>query len=409
MGNIFNYLEDIQYDNIYDQPFTELDFLLLTEITYLNYDTIVTDSLELQKAIRLIDVPQYMSEVNSLMNTKHRLKLLTQAAIVKRYKNLKLFGYVNDIDLEMQKQFAAMVYKINLDTYVIAFRGTDDSIIGWKEDFHMTYMEHVPAQQTAVHYVQKVMKAFPKATFILTGHSKGGNLATYASSQVEPALQDRIKQIYSFDAPGLNHTIIETEGYQSIASKIKRYIPQGSIVGMMLETPKQAHIVKSVAIGRIAQHDTFSWQIENKHFVLLNTLNPDSIQTDKTLKEWVDAVPDDDLKDFFDVFFGLILDAGINSINDLTKLENFNKILAVFENANALTDQEREMLTRLAKLLVDMRYQSWKDDMNLLKPAEIQKEIRENISQFVNQLPFVNTEKSKEETPDTAEEDIFPS
>lgn len=131
MGNIFNYLEDIQYDNIYDQPFTELDFLLLTEITYLNYDTIVTDSLELQKASRLIDVPQYMSEVNSLMNTKHRLKLLTQAAIVKRYKNLKLFGYVNDIDLEMQKQFAAMVYKINLDTYVIAFRGTDDSIIGW--------------------------------------------------------------------------------------------------------------------------------------------------------------------------------------------------------------------------------------------------------------------------------------
>ena len=130
MGNIFNYLEDIQYDNIYDQPFTELDFLLLTEITYLNYDTIVTDSLELQKASRLIDVPQYMSEVNSLMNTKHRLKLLTQASIVKRYKNLKLFGYVNDIDLEMQKQFAAMVYKINLDTYVIAFRGTDDSIIG---------------------------------------------------------------------------------------------------------------------------------------------------------------------------------------------------------------------------------------------------------------------------------------
>ena len=117
MGNIFNYLEDIQYDNIYDQPFTELDFLLLTEITYLNYDTIVTDSLELQKASRLIDVPQYMSEVNSLMNTKHRLKLLTQASIVKRYKNLKLFGYVNDIDLEMQKQFAAMVYKINLDTY----------------------------------------------------------------------------------------------------------------------------------------------------------------------------------------------------------------------------------------------------------------------------------------------------
>lgn len=389
MGNIFNYLEDIQYENIYDQPFTELDFLLLTEITYLNYDTIVTDNLELQKASRLTDVPQDMSQENSMMNTKHRLALLQQAASVKRYKNIKLMGYVNDIDLDVQKQFAAMTYKISLDTYVIAFRGTDDSIIGWKEDFHMTYMEHIPAQQTAVRYVQKVMQAFPTATFILTGHSKGGNLATYASSQVEPALQARISQIYSFDAPGLNHTIIETEGYQSIASKIKRYIPQGSIVGMMLETPKQAHIVKNVAIGGIAQHDTFSWQIENKHFVLLNTLNPDSIQTDKTLKEWVDAVPDDDLKDFFDVFFGLILDAQITSIDDFFQPNSIKKLLTIVQNAHALTEQEKEMLNRLTRLLISIRYQAWIDDFKTPNPAVFMTDIRGNFSDFTDKLPFV--------------------
>lgn len=389
MGNIFNYLEDIQYENIYDQPFTELDFLLLTEITYLNYDTIVTDNLELQKASRLTDVPQDMSQENSMMNTKHRLALLQQAASVKRYKNIKLMGYVNDIDLDVQKQFAAMTYKISLDTYVIAFRGTDDSIIGWKEDFHMTYMEHIPAQQTAVRYVQKVMQAFPTATFILTGHSKGGNLATYASSQVEPALQARISQIYSFDAPGLNHTIIETEGYQSIASKIKRYIPQGSIVGMMLETPKQAHIVKSVAIGGIAQHDTFSWQIENKHFVLLNTLNPDSIQTDKTLKEWVDAVPDDDLKDFFDVFFGLILDAQITSIDDFFQPNSIKRLLTIVQNAHALTEQEKEMLNRLTRLLISIRYQAWIDDFKTPNPATFMTDIRGNFSDFTDKLPFV--------------------
>ena len=132
MGTIFNYLEDVQYDSIYDQPFTELDILFLTEITYLNYDTIVTDDLDLQKASRLTDVPQYMPQENSMMNTKHRLALLDQAAKVKRYKNIKLLGYVNDIDLDVQKQFAAMTYKIDLDTFVIAFRGTDDSIIGWQ-------------------------------------------------------------------------------------------------------------------------------------------------------------------------------------------------------------------------------------------------------------------------------------
>ena len=120
---------------------------------------------------------------------------------------------------------------------------------------------------------------------------------------------------------------------------------------------------------------------------------------DKTLKNWVDSVSDEELKDFFDLFFGLILDAGISSINDLTKLENFNKILAVLENANALTDQEREMLTRLAKLLVDMRYQSWKDDMNLLKPSKLVQEVKENLSEFTKNLPFTSNDPAQTDEP----------
>ena len=393
MGNIFNYLEDVQYDSIYNQPFTELDILLLTEMTYLNFDDIVTDSLTLQQAHRLVDIPQYMTQEISMMNTKHRLALLEQAAKVKRYKNIKLLGYVNDIDLDVQKQFAAMTYKISLNTYVITFRGTDDSIIGWKEDFHMTYMEHVPAQRTAVHYVQKVMQAFPKATFIGTGHSKGGNLATYAGSQVEPALQARISQIYSFDAPGLNHTVIETDGYQEMAPKIKRYIPQGSIVGMMLETPKQAHIVKSVAIGGIAQHDTFSWQIENEHFVLLDTLNPDSIQTDKTLKEWVETVPDDELKDFFDVFFGLILDAQITSIDEFFQPNSIKKLLTIVQNAQALTEQEKEMLSRLTRLLISIRYQAWIDDFKTPSPMAFMTDVRESWTSLAERFSFLNKDE----------------
>lgn len=403
MGIIFDYLDQVAYDSIYDTPLNELDMLMLTEITYLPFDQIVSDQMSPDCTCRLFEAAEKVPQDLSMLVTKNRLKLLEKVASSTRFKNIKLMGYVNDIDPDIQKQFAAMIFKIKPDSYVLTFRGTDDSIIGWKEDFHMTYMDQVPAQKTAVNYLRKAMDALP-GQFILTGHSKGGNLASYAASQIEPEYQERIQSIYSYDAPGLNHSAITSQGYQTISDKIKRYIPQGSIVGMMLETPKQAQIVKSTAIGGLAQHDTFSWQISDQTFVLLDNLNPDSLQVDKTLKNWVDSVSDEELKDFFDLFFGLILDAGISSINDLTKLENFNKILAVFENANALTDEEREMLTRLAKLLVDMRYQSWKDDMNLLKPAEIQKEIRENISQFVNQLPFVNTEKPKEETPDTTEE-----
>ena len=406
MGIIFDYLDQVAYDSIYDTPFNELDMLMLTELTYLPFDQIVSDQMSPDCTCRLFEAAEKVPQDSSMLVTKNRLKLLEKAASSTRFKNIKLMGYVNDIDPDVQKQFAAMVFKIKPDSYILTFRGTDDSIIGWKEDFHMTYMDQVPAQKTAVNYLRKAMDALP-GQFILTGHSKGGNLASYAASQIEPEYQERIQSIYSYDAPGLNHSVITSQGYQTISDKIKRYIPQGSIVGMMLETPKQAQIVKSTAIGGLAQHDTFTWQISDQTFVLLDNLNPDSLQVDKTLKNWVDSVSDEELKDFFDLFFGLILDAGISSINDLTKLENFNKILTVFENANALTDHEREMLTRLAKLLVDMRYQSWKDDMNLLKPAEIQKEIRENISQLVNQLPFINTEKPKENNSDTTEGDTL--
>ncbi|KXT70505.1 DUF2974 domain-containing protein [Streptococcus cristatus] len=399
MGIIFDYLDQVAYDSIYDTPFNELDMLMLTEITYLPFDQIVSDQMSPDCSCRLFEAAEKVPQDLSMLVTKNRLKLLEKVASSTRFKNIKLMGYVNDIDPDVQKQFAAMIFKIKPDSYVLTFRGTDDSIIGWKEDFHMTYMDQVPAQKTAVNYLQKAMDALP-GQFILTGHSKGGNLASYAASQIEPEYQERIQNIYSYDAPGLNHSVITSQGYQTISDKIKRYIPQGSIVGMMLETPKQAQIVKSTAIGGLAQHDTFTWQISGQTFVLLDNLNPESLQVDKTLKNWVDSVSDDELKDFFDLFFGLILDAGISSINDLTKLENFNKILAVFENANALTDQEREMLARLAKLLVDMRYQSWKDDMNLLKPSKLVQEVKENLSEFTKNLSFTSNEPVQTDEPD---------
>ena len=399
MGIIFDYLDQVAYDSIYDTPFNELDMLMLTEITYLPFDQIVSEQMSPDCTCRLFEAAEKVPQDLSMLVTKNRLKLLEKVASSTRFKNIKLMGYVNDIDPDVQKQFAAMIFKIKPDSYVLTFRGTDDSIIGWKEDFHMTYMDQVPAQKTAVNYLRKAMDALP-GQFILTGHSKGGNLASYAASQIEPEYQERIQSIYSYDAPGLNHSVSTSQGYQTISDKIKRYIPQGSIVGMMLETPKQAQIVKSTAIGGLAQHDTFTWQISGQTFVLLDNLNPESLQVDKTLKNWVDSVSDDELKDFFDLFFGLILDAGISSINDLTKLENFKKILAVFENANALTDQEREMLTRLAKLLVDMRYQSWKDDMNLLKPSKLVQEVKENLSEITKNLPFTSNEPVQTDEPD---------
>ena len=360
MSTIFDYLKEVTYDSIYDRPFTELDVLALTELTYLPFGHIVPQGDTTGIPVRLSDAMELIERTTNFIVTNQHLHLVDELATSKRFKHIKLLNYVDEYDPDVQKQFAAMTYRLTMDVYLVIFRGTDDTLIGWKEDFHMTYMDHVPAQKRAASYLQHVMKEFPKGRFMVAGHSKGGNLAAYACTYLPDYLFERVDAIYCYDAPGLNKAIIETEGYQRVAHLIHRFVPQGSIVGMMLEVPEPATIVKSRAFGGFAQHDAFTWMVEKDTFVTLDQTSPDSQQTDETLKQWVREVPDSQLKKFFDTFFGLFLDAGITSINDLMDLKNFSKIKEIFQNAQDLDPTEREMLERLAKQLIDTRVQAWK-------------------------------------------------
>ena len=360
MSTIFDYLDYVAYDSIYDRPFKELDVLALTELTYLPFDRIVPQGDTTNIEVSLSDAVELVDRTTDFIVTDQHLQLLDDLASSKRFKNIKLLNYVNEYDPDVQKQFAAMTYRLTMDVYLVVFRGTDDTLIGWKEDFHMTYMDHVPAQRRAASYLQNVMKEFPKGRFLVAGHSKGGNLATYACSYLPDQLSEQVHAIYCYDAPGLNKSIIKTEGYQRIAHLIHRFVPQGSIVGMMLEVPEPTTIVKSRAFGGFAQHDAFTWMVEKDGFVTLDQTSPDSQQMDQTLKQWVQEVPDSQLKKFFDTFFGLFLDAGVTSINDLMNLKNFSKIKDIFQNTQDLDPTEREMLERLAKQLIDTRVQAWK-------------------------------------------------
>ena len=360
MSTIFDYLDYVAYDSIYDRPFKELDVLALTELTYLPFDRIVPQGDTTNIEVRLSAAAELVDRTTDFIVTDQHLQLVDVLATSKRFKNVKLLNYVDEYDPDVQKQFAAMTYRLTMDVYLVVFRGTDDTLIGWKEDFHMTYMDHVPSQKRAASYLQHVMKEFPKGRFMITGHSKGGNLAAYACSYLPDHLIERVDAIYCYDAPGLNKAIIETEGYQRIAHLVHRFVPQGSIVGMMLEVPEPATIVKSRAFGGFAQHDAFTWMVEKDGFVTLDQTSPDSQQTDETLKQWVRETSADERKKFFDTFFGMFLDAGITSINDLMNLKNFSKIKEIFQNAQDLDPTEREMLERLAKQLIDTRVQAWK-------------------------------------------------
>lgn len=356
MANIFDYLTDVQYDSFYDIPLNELDVLALTELTYLSFDNLLDESDN-----RLLDVATRVPRDINVLTNKERLQLLDQLSTHKRFKNSKLSNFVNDIDEELQKQFAAMTYRLNLDTYLIVFRGTDDSIIGWKEDFHMTYMKEIPAQKHALQYLQDFFAQHPNQKVVLAGHSKGGNLAVYAASQLDPLLQKNIVAVYTFDAPGLHKELTETAGYQNMMERTKVFVPQGSIIGMMLEVPDTPTVVKSTALGGIAQHNTFSWLTEGQHFVQLEAISSESLQIKDALKEWVDSVPDEELELYFDLFFGTILESGITSINDLSSRNAIDHVRQLVSQAQTLEPDQVEILKNLTQLLLDARFQAWKN------------------------------------------------
>lgn len=388
MPTIFDYLKANQYDSFYDKEFTVLDALALTELAYLPFEDLVPAEISVQNYISLQHLAEQFEEKFQGkypplgMVNAHRLKLLSYLSSFKRYKHIKALGFANDVSLDSQKQFAAITYQIRPKEYLVVFRGTDDSIIGWKEDFHLTYMKEIPAQLAARDYLKEVLDKLDGKVW-LAGHSKGGNLATYAACHVETSIQDRVQKVYSFDAPGLHSSIRNSDNFKAIEGKILSIIPENSIVGMMLETPETDLVVKSKTFG-LLQHLMVSWEIEGDQFKVVPKVTEDSIQVDQTLKSWTASLSEEELRDFFDLFFGLFIEADIHRFGDIT-VDTPGKIQKLIENRRNLTPEQATMMDRLSRQLIDTRIQVWKDslpDLPKLTPFKLPDHFQEKLPKF---------------------------
>ena len=368
MGNLITYVQQYGAQIFEDKSLTDIDVLVLTEIAYLPFDKIVPKSFDITEAISLNQLGKEFEKIkekehenNPFMITSERIELLEVVSKSQRYKEIKVFGFMNDIDDERTKQFAAVCYQWEEENRWIIFRGTDETLIGWKEDFMMTYSDLIPAQTDAIEYLKKQAETF-SGTLNVSGHSKGGNLSLYASTMQDEAIQNRIEQIYCWDSPGVHRSILGTEGYQRVVSKAKRYIPQDSIVGMMLESQVPYHIIESQGSG-ISQHSALMWNIEEDHFVELTELTKNSQLTDQTFKQWTEVVSDEDLKLFFDTFFDLIFEMGVETVNDV--YYNFRMYMQkIFEKAYQMDPEKREVLLRVGHLLFQIRYEIWKENLS---------------------------------------------
>ena len=369
MKNMLDYIKEFGHVSFEERAFSEIDALVLTELEYLPLEKVVPSDENGENFVTVKEIAEYMQEhkqelfaENPMMMTEERHEVSQVIADAPRYQSLKFFGVVSEWDKDTTKQFAAVTVEVEPSVRLVVFRGTDDTLIGWKEDFLMTYSPLVAAQTDAKEYLAKQASLWG-GDLMISGHSKGGNLAIYAAATQEEDVQLRIVDIFCFDSPGLYRSVLETKGYQNIVPLAMRYIPQDSLVGLMLESEVPYVIVKSNATGAM-QHSAMTWEIENGQFIKMEKLTKNSQLNDQTFKKWTESVSDEELELFWNVFFELLFNAGIDTVNDLYG-QFMHYVQEFLKAAGNMDEEKRELLTRIALLLVSTRFEVWKDSLDM--------------------------------------------
>ena len=345
MSHIIDYLEKVENLTFDQEPLNILDKVCINEIGYLTYEKWLTAS-DLKKPINLHDFAEG-KELNpdySFMVTKERVELAEAIVRSRRFASLSLSNYRSVLDKEVEKQFAAMIFSLpELDYHQLVFRGTDDSVIGWKEDFQLTYSREIPAHRSAMTFLEDHLPNL-SGRITVSGHSKGGNLALYSAVQSSTALREKIAELLLLDSPGLMKSLLEKPSYQELKAKMIVIRPQDSVVGVMLYWDRPAQLVAAEGIG-FAQHNALTWEVDlvANDFVYEDQPTELSQRLEETFQEWIETLPNQELKQVCDLVFDTILDSGIESLDDIgiQALPQIGQMLQEFGN---LSDKQKKVL-----------------------------------------------------------------
>ena len=267
----------------------------------------------------------------------------------KRFGHLKIMYYINKVSKKEEKQFSAIIIYLNYNTIYVAFKGTDNTLIGWKEDFNMSFMSEVPSQLEAVAYLNKYIHFFNRKIYI-GGHSKGGNLAVYAAVHCKKNIQKRIKQIYNNDGPGFLEDFMLLPKYNAILPKIVTIIPETSIIGMLLNHKEEYKVVKSTALG-IWQHDCLSWEVAKDHFITIKEVDETSSKIRKTITDWLQKIDKKKREVFINTLFRILENNKIETVEDVAKLK-LRKIPGLVREFTRIDEETKKIMMELLKELM---------------------------------------------------------
>lgn len=299
-------------------------------------------------------------------------------AETERFGAMHVHDYVDMIDTDRAMQFSAVSCDMDDGSTVIAFRGTDNTIVGWREDFAMAYESPVPAQAEAEAYLLRIAAQTDRPLWV-TGHSKGGNLAAYAAVHVPEDIQARLLGVYSFDGPGLDEDTITSDGYARIRQRLHSILPQSSVVGLLLSHHPDYRVVHANSLG-LLQHDAFTWQLKGPHFVELKQVDLDSQLMEQTMHEWLKHCPPEQRRLFVDTLFSLVDATHASTLQDLNT-NIFSNAAAVLSATHQLDTDSRRMVRQLLGQLISIgAANAWK----LLVDTPLAKRRESNIKEVNN-------------------------
>ena len=316
MPNIQEHALAIGGQPLGERPFDALDALILTQIVYMPMEGRLDrgESCTIAEAWAFLKDNCDYEKLDIFQQKRYRL---TEAcAGLERYAGWTMHDYVNLIDDEIEMQFCACAWDMPMGQSCIAFRGTDLTLAGWKEDLNMCFMT-VPSQKEAAEYVDRVASKNGNALY-LCGHSKGGNLAVYAGSCASEATRERIRRLYSFDGPGLDEGTLHSDGYELISERIESYIPQSSVVGMLLHYHPVYTVVKAHSLG-ILQHDAMTWQVADGDFVRQAGVDITGKMTDEAVHAWLATMDMEERRLLVDTFCRVVDAAQAELVTDLVE------------------------------------------------------------------------------------------
>ncbi len=309
-------------------PFNEIDGLILSQFCYVILDGVVPESFDEE-----ITFPDAYRGYNAdSVDTKHRILTFEQDNLLfrklaesRRFRGTTLCGYVSDIERSEDLQFSAITYRLCDGSGFVAFRGTDGTVTGWKEDFNLSYMQQTAGQQRAIEYINKAF-AVGECPIRLGGHSKGGNSAIYSSLFCDDSIRERITNIYSYDGPGFRDEIISSEIYQKMLPRIRSFIPEASIVGMLLGSGSDPKIVKT-SVNGIKQHYAYYWELRRNRFVPADRLKKSGDVINKAISGLLSDFSDTEREIFTDSLFEILKAPDKETLKEITKLSSYPAII----------------------------------------------------------------------------------